>query len=224
MTCFWSKSSHFSRVSFACNFSAHVNDTHLFVALNDDWIEETVSFKMSQDFLRQVVVTTFTSVICPRCTEKANYLDSAHDNGVDSIGSIHDEMKAARLLFLGTCELMLSETSFLLDPTTTSSNNFNFEPPLLVIRVPVERCTVQEKWCYAYRFYDIEIKSFAENDRRRPTRSQTYGPMSVNGAQKLENTLQLACLHVERHLKKALGHQKCLWTFAMRSRRFCLAA
>ena len=35
--------------------SAHVNDTHLFVALNDDWIEEIVNFKMSQDFLRQVL-------------------------------------------------------------------------------------------------------------------------------------------------------------------------
>ena len=50
---------HCSRVSFACNFSTHVNDTHLFVALNDDRIEETVSFKMSQDFLRQVIITTF---------------------------------------------------------------------------------------------------------------------------------------------------------------------
>ena len=36
-----------SRASFACKFSALVNDTHLFVALNDHWIEETVSFKMS---------------------------------------------------------------------------------------------------------------------------------------------------------------------------------
>ena len=33
----------------------------LFVALNDHWIEETISFKMSQDFLRQTLVTTFPS-------------------------------------------------------------------------------------------------------------------------------------------------------------------
>ena len=46
-------------VSFACNFSTHVNDTHLFVTLNDHWVEETVSFKMSQDFLRQVLITSF---------------------------------------------------------------------------------------------------------------------------------------------------------------------
>ena len=39
--------------------STHVNDTHLFVALNDHLIEETVSFKMSQDFLRQILITTF---------------------------------------------------------------------------------------------------------------------------------------------------------------------
>ena len=32
-----------------------------FVALNDDRIEETVSFTMSQDFLRQVLITTFPS-------------------------------------------------------------------------------------------------------------------------------------------------------------------
>ena len=61
MTCFWRKSLHCSGVSFACNFSTHVNDTHLFVALNDRWIEETTSFKMSQDFLRQILVTTFPS-------------------------------------------------------------------------------------------------------------------------------------------------------------------
>ena len=35
--------------------------TFLLVALNDDRIEETVSFKMSQDFLRQVLITTFPS-------------------------------------------------------------------------------------------------------------------------------------------------------------------
>ena len=58
---FWHKSSYCSRVSFACNFSTHVNDTHLFVALNDHWIQETVSLKMSQDFLRQVLITTFPS-------------------------------------------------------------------------------------------------------------------------------------------------------------------
>ena len=61
MTCFWRGSQHCSRVSFACNSSAHVNDTHLFVALNDAWIEEIVSFKMSQDFLCQVLMTTFPS-------------------------------------------------------------------------------------------------------------------------------------------------------------------
>ena len=33
------------------------NDTHLFVALKDDWIEETVSLKMTQDCLRQVLIT-----------------------------------------------------------------------------------------------------------------------------------------------------------------------
>ena len=51
----------FSRVSFACNFSTHVNGAHLFVALNDHWIEETINFKMSQEFLRQVLITTFPS-------------------------------------------------------------------------------------------------------------------------------------------------------------------
>ena len=59
MTCLWRKSQHCSRVSFACNFSTHVNDTHLFVTLNNYWIEETISFKMSKDFLRQVLITTF---------------------------------------------------------------------------------------------------------------------------------------------------------------------
>ena len=59
MTCFGRESFHCSRVSFACNFSAHVNDTHLFVALKDDWIEVTVSFKLLQGFLRQVLITTF---------------------------------------------------------------------------------------------------------------------------------------------------------------------
>ena len=58
MTRFWRKSLHCSRLSLACTFSAHVNDAHLFVTLNDHWIEETVSFKMSQDFLRQVLITT----------------------------------------------------------------------------------------------------------------------------------------------------------------------
>ena len=48
-------------VSFAGNFSEHINDSHFFVALKVDWIEETVSFKMSQDFLRQVLITTFSS-------------------------------------------------------------------------------------------------------------------------------------------------------------------
>ena len=167
---------------------------------------------MSQDFFRQVVVTTFTSVICPRCTEKANYFDSAHDNGVDSIGSIHDEMKAARLLFLkGLANLCCQRRLFLLDPTTTFSKNFNFEQPLLVIRVSVERCTVQEKWCYASRVYDIEIKSFAENDRRRPTRSQTNVPslsalrvysLWANECERRAETREhiAACLLVERHL------------------------
>ena len=61
MTCFWRESQHCSRVSFACNFSAHVNDTHLFAALNDDLVEETVSFRMSQDFLRHVLITSFSS-------------------------------------------------------------------------------------------------------------------------------------------------------------------
>ena len=60
MTCFWRESQHSSRLSFACKFSAHVDDTHLFVALKDDWIEETVSFNMSQDFLRKVLVSTFS--------------------------------------------------------------------------------------------------------------------------------------------------------------------
>ena len=57
---FGRQSQHCSCVSFACNFYAHVNDTHLFVALKDDWIEETVSFKMLQDFLRQVLTHTFS--------------------------------------------------------------------------------------------------------------------------------------------------------------------
>ena len=61
MTCFWRESQHCSRVSFKCNSSTHVNDTNLFVALKDDRIKETVSFKMSQDFLRQVLITTFPS-------------------------------------------------------------------------------------------------------------------------------------------------------------------
>ena len=60
-TCYWHEYQHRSRLSFACNFSAHVNDSRLFVALNDDWIEETVSFKMSQNFTRQVLITTFPS-------------------------------------------------------------------------------------------------------------------------------------------------------------------
>ena len=59
MTCFRRESQHCSRLSFACNCSAHVDDAHLFVALDDDRIEENVSFKMSQDFLRQVLITTF---------------------------------------------------------------------------------------------------------------------------------------------------------------------
>ena len=59
MTCFWRESQHWSRVSFACNFSTHVSDHYLFVALYNHWIEETVSFKMSHDFLRQVLITTF---------------------------------------------------------------------------------------------------------------------------------------------------------------------
>ena len=42
-------------------FSTHVNDTHLFVALKDHLIEETISFKMTQDFLRQGLITTFPS-------------------------------------------------------------------------------------------------------------------------------------------------------------------
>ena len=61
MTCFWRESLHYSRLSFACNVSAHVNDAHLCVALKDDWIDEPTSFKMSQDFLRQVLINTFPS-------------------------------------------------------------------------------------------------------------------------------------------------------------------
>ena len=51
MTCFWRESQHGSRVSFACVFSAHINDTHFFVAFKGDWIEETVSFKNVAGFL-----------------------------------------------------------------------------------------------------------------------------------------------------------------------------
>ena len=61
MTCFWRESQHCSLVSFACNFSADVNETHLFVASNDDRIEVTISFTMSEDFLRQVLITAFPS-------------------------------------------------------------------------------------------------------------------------------------------------------------------
>ena len=69
--------------------------------------------------------------ICPRCTEKPNYIVLAHDNGVDSIGTIHDEIKAARPFFLrGPANLCCQRCLFLLDPTTASSNNFNFEPPV----------------------------------------------------------------------------------------------
>ena len=76
MTCFWRESLNCSCVSFACNCSAHVNDTHLFVALKGDWIEETVSFKMSQDFLRQVLINTFPS---------------AHEADHHSTARFHDE-------------------------------------------------------------------------------------------------------------------------------------
>ena len=62
---------------------------------------------------------------------------------------------------------MLSETSFLLDPTTTSSRILMLSRLLLAIRISVERCTVQEKWCFVSRVYDIKIKSFAENDKEK---------------------------------------------------------
>ena len=38
---------------------------------------------------------------------------------------------------------------------------------LLEIRISVERCTFQEKWCYVARVHDSEIKSFAENDNEK---------------------------------------------------------
>ena len=49
------------RARSRATFSARVNDTDLFVAWKDGWIEETVSFKMSQDFLRQFLITPFPS-------------------------------------------------------------------------------------------------------------------------------------------------------------------
>ena len=58
-------------VSFSCNFSTRVNDTHLFVALNDHWIEETTSFKKSKNFLTQILMTT-----CPSANE-ADYHSTA---------------------------------------------------------------------------------------------------------------------------------------------------
>ena len=48
------------------------NDAHLFVASKDDWIEETVSSKMSQDFLRKVLITTFPSA------HEADHHSTAH--------------------------------------------------------------------------------------------------------------------------------------------------
>ena len=111
--------------------------------------------------------------IGPRCNEKPNYPDSAHDNGVDSIGSIHDDIKAARPLFKGPAILCCQKCLFCSIRQPRLPIILILNCLLLLIRIPVERCAVQEKWCYASRVYDIEIKSFAENDRRRPTRSQT---------------------------------------------------
>ena len=63
--CFLRTDLHLSKPCFVptrwSSDDTHVNDTHLFVALKDQWIEETIRFKMSQDFLRQILVTTFPS-------------------------------------------------------------------------------------------------------------------------------------------------------------------
>ena len=49
-----------------------------------------------------------------------------------------------------------------------------------VIRIPVERSTVQEKWYYLARVCDIEITNrLRKTTRRRPTRSQTNASESV---------------------------------------------
>ena len=96
MTCFWRESQH--RVSFACNFSTHVNDTHLFVALKDDWIEETESFKMSQDFLRQVLIPTFPSASTARFHECDAWLSYALSHRSDEPVSRLDLRQSIRRL------------------------------------------------------------------------------------------------------------------------------
>ena len=59
MTCFRRKSQHCSRLSLARKFSAHINDTDLFVALYNHWIEETVGLELTQNFLRQLLISAF---------------------------------------------------------------------------------------------------------------------------------------------------------------------
>ena len=53
MTCFRRESYHCSRLSLARKFFAHANDTHLFVALYNRWIEEAVGLEMTVGFSRQ---------------------------------------------------------------------------------------------------------------------------------------------------------------------------
>ena len=43
------------------SFSAHANDTHLFIALYNHWIEKTAGIKMTKDFSRQVLVSSYCS-------------------------------------------------------------------------------------------------------------------------------------------------------------------
>ena len=59
VTRFWRKSQHRSRFSLARNFSAHGNNTHLFVALFHHWIEETAGLELTRHFLRQLLISAF---------------------------------------------------------------------------------------------------------------------------------------------------------------------
>ena len=86
--------------------------------------------------------TIISLEIGPGCTEKPNYLDSGydtksslgstHDNGIDSIGSIHGEIETARP-FSGPANLCCQ-------PTTTSSKNLILNHLLSVFESLLNLC------------------------------------------------------------------------------------
>ena len=201
VTCFWRNSQHWSRISFGCNFSTHVNDTHLFVALNDDRIEETVSFKkkMSQDFLRQVLITTFPSA------HEADHYSTARFHECDtwlSFALCHRSNEhVIRLEFRQSIRRLVHH-----DPSVrrTSSATRNTD------RAPISEWNVSRAVCHS-RSVCVWFRSTLCSCSFRLTRSVKLSGLICIGDCSFDHQLKLLEPHVCRHHRcRRLPHPRHL--------------